>query len=146
MNLVTDTGDPRPPIRCDAPATLIVVVRMARRPFASFARKMLQIFFNCDEHHSLGRSFRSTLGAVALEVRGMRKLEDSVARELLARSGIGVIWQAHVAAQAAYRSGNNRAANILLNIADSAETIWRGEGAASARPRRTPGMEGDKPR
>ena len=69
----------------------------------------------------------------------MSKLEDSVARELLARSGIGVIWQAHVAAHAAYRVGNDRAANILLNIADSAETIWRGEdsdGAAFAMPLR----------
>ncbi|MGE0260453.1 MAG: hypothetical protein AB7H71_11700 [Alphaproteobacteria bacterium] len=58
----------------------------------------------------------------------MCELEKSVARELLARGGIGVIWDAHVAAEAAYRVGNVRAAHILLNIADAAETIWRDKG------------------
>ena len=58
----------------------------------------------------------------------MSELEESVARELLARDGIGVIWDAHVAAEAAYRVGNIRAACILLNIADAAETIWRDRG------------------
>jgi hypothetical protein len=80
--------------------------------------------------------FWSTIDPVAGEGCDMSKLEDSVARELLARSGIGVIWQAHIAADAAYRVGNDRAANILLSIADSAETIWRGQGldgTASAR-------------
>ena len=57
----------------------------------------------------------------------MNGLEESVARELLTRSGIEVIWQAHVAAETAYRIGNNRAAEILLKIADAAETIWRDE-------------------
>jgi hypothetical protein len=57
----------------------------------------------------------------------MSELEESIARELLTRNGIGVIWQAHVAADAAYRVGNDRAAEILLKIADAAETIWRGE-------------------
>jgi hypothetical protein len=66
--------------------------------------------------------------AVASKVRSMSDLEEYVARELLSRSGIGVIWQAHVAADAAYQLGNDRAAEILLRIADSAETIWRGEG------------------
>ncbi len=57
----------------------------------------------------------------------MSELEESVARELLARGGIGIIWESHLAAEAAYRVGNVRAANILLNIADAAETIWRGK-------------------
>ena len=62
----------------------------------------------------------------------MSALEESVARELLTRSGICIIWQAHVAADAAYRVGNKRAAEILLNIADAAETIWRVEAACPA--------------
>ena len=33
----------------------------------------------------------------------MNELEESVARELLIRSGISVVWQAHIAAEAAYR-------------------------------------------
>ena len=78
----------------------------------------------------------------------MSELEESVARELLTRSGIGVIWQAHVAADAAYRVGNDRAARILLNIADAAETIWRDEGscrAPSTRKVGTPDLEtGDR--
>jgi hypothetical protein len=62
----------------------------------------------------------------------MIELEESIARELLTRNGIGVIWQAHVAADAAYRVGNDRAAEILLKIADAAETIWRGEDSCHA--------------
>ncbi len=61
----------------------------------------------------------------------MSELEESVARELLARGGIGVIWESHLAAEAAYRVGNVRAAYILLNIADAAETIWRGKGSCA---------------
>ena len=76
----------------------------------------------------------------------MSELEESVARELLTRSGIGVIWQAHLAADAAYRVGNDRAAHILLKIADAAETIWRDEGscrAPSIRKLGTPNLETD---
>jgi hypothetical protein len=62
----------------------------------------------------------------------MSELEESVAQELLARGGIGVIWEAHVAADAAYRVGNVRAAYILLNIADAAESIWHGKGSYDA--------------
>jgi hypothetical protein len=58
----------------------------------------------------------------------MSELEESVARELLAHNGIDVIWQAHVAADAAHRAGNDRAAEILLKIADAAEMVWRDEG------------------
>jgi hypothetical protein len=76
----------------------------------------------------------------------MSELEENVARELLTRSGIGVIWQAHIAAEAAHRVGNARAADILLKIADAAETIWRGESSSRAPfpgPRHTPGHETD---
>jgi hypothetical protein len=73
----------------------------------------------------------------------MSELEESVARELLTRSGIGVIWQAHVAADTAYRIGNDRAAEILLKIADAAETIWRNEDPCPAPVGNlpTPGIE-----
>jgi hypothetical protein len=77
----------------------------------------------------------------------MSKLEESVARELLTSSGVGVIWQAHAAAAAAHRVGNDRAAEILLNIADAAEAIWRREGSCPASltdpSRRTPSPETD---
>jgi hypothetical protein len=77
----------------------------------------------------------------------MSQLEESVAQELLARDGIGVIWDAHVAAEAAYRVGNVRAAYILLNIADAAETIWRGKSpneTSVARPLGAPGIRTDE--
>jgi hypothetical protein len=76
----------------------------------------------------------------------MSELEESVARELLTRNGITVIWEAHIAADAAYRAGNERAAELLLKIADAAETILRAEGLAAApgsEPLRIPGIEGD---
>ena len=76
----------------------------------------------------------------------MSKLEESVARELLSSSGISIIWQAHLAAEAAHRVGNDRAAEILLRIADAAETIWRDEDsyhASVAEPPRTPSPETD---
>jgi hypothetical protein len=64
----------------------------------------------------------------------MSELEESIARELLTRNGIGVIWQAHVAADVAHRAGNDRAAEILLKIADAAEMIWRSESSCNALP------------
>ena len=72
----------------------------------------------------------------------MSQLEENVAQELLARGGIGVIWEAHVAAEAAYRVGNVRAAYILLNIADAAETIWRGKGSCDTPFTRSFGAPG----
>ena len=74
----------------------------------------------------------------------MNELEANVARELLTRSGMSVIWQAHVAADAAYRAGNDRAANILLDIADAAEAIWLAERSyrgLPAMPLSTSGLE-----
>jgi hypothetical protein len=76
----------------------------------------------------------------------MSELEESVARELLTRNGIGVIWQVHIAAETAYRAGNERAADILIKIADAAETIWRSESSSPASllwPRHTPDHETD---
>jgi hypothetical protein len=76
----------------------------------------------------------------------MSELEESVARELLIRSGISVVWQARIAAEAAYRAGNERAAELLLKIADAAETICRLEGlgsASDAEALRAPSIETD---
>lgn len=61
----------------------------------------------------------------------MSDLEESVARELLTHNGIVVIWEAHIAADAAYRAGNQRAAELLLKIADAAEAILRNQSASS---------------
>jgi hypothetical protein len=76
----------------------------------------------------------------------MSELEKSIARELLTHNGIGVVWQAHLAADMAHQAGNDRAAEILLKIADAAETIWRSENAENAvftGPSRTPSPETD---
>jgi hypothetical protein len=57
----------------------------------------------------------------------MNKLAENVALELLARDGVAAIWKIHVAAAAAWRIGHIAGAEVLLDIADAAETIRRGE-------------------
>jgi hypothetical protein len=52
---------------------------------------------------------------------------ETVAARMLARKGIGVIWQLHLRASASYRLGNWLAATALVGIADTAERLWRGE-------------------
>jgi hypothetical protein len=53
----------------------------------------------------------------------MSRLAESVALELLKQDGIGVVWQAHLAASTARRLGNRVAAERLLEIAEAAEGI-----------------------
>jgi hypothetical protein len=55
----------------------------------------------------------------------MESLAERVAKELLRDDGAAVIWQAHETAAKAFREGNHRAAEILLNIADAAEEAVR---------------------
>jgi hypothetical protein len=48
---------------------------------------------------------------------------------MLARRGIGVIWQLNLDAAAAYRTAHPFAAASILEIADAAEEAWlRAEG------------------
>jgi hypothetical protein len=49
---------------------------------------------------------------------------DTVASRLLARQGIGVIWQLHLRASASHLSGNWLSATALIGIADAAERQW----------------------
>lgn len=51
----------------------------------------------------------------------MKALAASIASELLKCRGIAVIWDLHNAAAAAHRLSNQRAAEILIEIADAAE-------------------------
>ena len=46
---------------------------------------------------------------------------ETIARRLLARQGIGVIWQLHLRASASHRNGNWLSAAALIGIADAAE-------------------------
>jgi hypothetical protein len=63
----------------------------------------------------------------------MNKLAENVAFELLARDGVAAIWKIHVAAAQAWRIGHIAGAEVLLDIADAAETIRRGELRSSKR-------------
>jgi hypothetical protein len=56
---------------------------------------------------------------------------EKLAVRLLARDGIGAIWQLHVAAAAAYRDGYKRAADTVLQIADAAERELLGRAGPS---------------
>jgi hypothetical protein len=52
---------------------------------------------------------------------------ETVAARMLAKEGIGVIWQLHLRASVSYRRGNWLAATALVGIADTAERLWRGD-------------------
>ena len=58
-----------------------------------------------------------------------RTLSERLALSILAREGIAAIWQLHLAAAEAHRTGHPRAAISILEIADAAEDAWlRAEG------------------
>jgi hypothetical protein len=50
---------------------------------------------------------------------------ETIAARMLARDGMGVIWQLHLRAAASYRRGNWLWAVCLAGLADTAETLWR---------------------
>jgi hypothetical protein len=50
---------------------------------------------------------------------------QTLALRMLAREGMSGIWQLHVAAADAYRSGRSALAVMLTEIADAAEREWR---------------------
>ena len=50
---------------------------------------------------------------------------ETVAAKMLAREGIGNIWNLHLRAAASYRRGNWLSALALAGIADTAERLWR---------------------
>src|SRR5207237_6795185 len=52
-------------------------------------------------------------------------LFETIAARLLARQGIGAIWQVHLRASASHLSGNWLAAAALIGIADAAERRGR---------------------
>src|SRR5947207_5302638 len=58
---------------------------------------------------------------------------ETIARRLLARQGIGVIWQLHLRASASHLNGNWLSAAALIGIAEAAERQWAGW-AGSPRP------------
>ena len=56
-------------------------------------------------------------------------LTEKVALSILAREGIAAVWQLHLAAAEAHRTGHPIAAASLVEIADAAEAAWlRAEG------------------
>jgi hypothetical protein len=56
-------------------------------------------------------------------------LAEKLALSILARDGIGAIWQLNEAAAEAHRIGHPLAAASLVEIADAAEDAWlRAEG------------------
>jgi hypothetical protein len=56
-------------------------------------------------------------------------LAEKLALSVLARDGIGAIWQLHLAAAEAHRTGHRSASASISEIADAAEEAWmRAEG------------------
>ena len=61
-----------------------------------------------------------------------RTLTEQLALSMLARGGIAAIWQLHMAAADAYRTGHPKAAESIVELAEAAEEAWlRAEGARS---------------
>jgi len=60
------------------------------------------------------------------------KLTDQLALSMLARDGIAAIWQLHLSAADAHRTGHPKAAESIIELAEAAEEAWlRAEGARS---------------
>jgi hypothetical protein len=63
-----------------------------------------------------------------------RALSEKLALSILAREGIAAVWQLHLAAADAHRTGHPIAAASILEIADAAEAAWlRAERRAGVR-------------
>jgi len=68
-----------------------------------------------------------------------RTLIESLALSVLASNGIGAIWQLHIDAAHAYRTGYPTAAMAILELAEVAEQEWLRQGdvlALEGWPRR----------
>ena len=50
-------------------------------------------------------------------------LLENLAKSILAANGIGAIWQLHLDAAHAYRTGFQRAANAILDLAEATESV-----------------------
>jgi hypothetical protein len=78
-------------------------------------------------------------GPLRLRVMALlHNLTESLARRMLAREGIAIIWQLHLAATPAHRNGYAGAAASILEIADAAEEAWLREEEERA-PNGSPG-------
>jgi hypothetical protein len=53
-----------------------------------------------------------------------RTVTEKLALTVLARDGIAAIWQLHIAAAEAHRTGRPSVAASILEIADAAEQAW----------------------
>ena len=62
-----------------------------------------------------------------------RRLQlESLALSVLAGKGIGAIWQLHVDAAEAHRTGYPLAADAILELAEAAERVWLQQGSVPA--------------
>jgi hypothetical protein len=60
------------------------------------------------------------------------KLTEQLALSMLARDGLAAVWQLHLSAADAHRTGHPKAAQSILELAEAAENAWlRAEGARS---------------
>src|SRR6266478_427596 len=72
-------------------------------------------------------------------------LFETIAARLLARQGIGLIWQLHLRASASHLGGNWLAAAALIGIADAAERRWTHRASVpNQKFLSTMGLDGDR--
>jgi hypothetical protein len=68
-----------------------------------------------------------------MQTKAGRAMTERLALDLLERDGSAVIWLLHLTAARACGDGHPRAAEILLEIADTAERCLRLAGVAGPR-------------
>ena len=95
---------------------------------------MVVRYFRYEQDVSGGtRSFLPRLRLLRFPVVTEPTVAEKIASRILARVGIAAIWDAHVAAAAAYGLGKMDAAASLLEIADAAEREWLNRAELLAR-------------
>jgi hypothetical protein len=53
-----------------------------------------------------------------------RQFAEKLASKMLARDGVGAIWELHILAANEYRKGRLETAEALIVLADAAEREW----------------------
>ena len=75
--------------------------------------------------------------ALPVDSKAEREFHEGIARDLLVRDGIAIVWRLHLNATKAYHDAYPLGAEVLIKVADAAERLLLHEREA-ALTRRTP--------
>jgi hypothetical protein len=66
-----------------------------------------------------------------VDSKAAREFHEGIARDLLVRDGIAIVWRLHLNATKAYRDGYPLGAEVLIKVADAAERLLLHAGEAA---------------